>query len=48
MEDKSQRHNVDFYNLYTIISVGYRVSTPKATKFRQWVVFQQHPSELYC
>ena len=36
MEEKSQRHNVDFYNLDAIISVGYRVSSPKATKFRQW------------
>ena len=36
IEDKSQRHNVDFYNLDAIISVGYRVSSPKATKFRIW------------
>ena len=27
---------VDFYNLDMIIAVGYRVSSPKATKFRQW------------
>ena len=27
---------VDFYNLYMIIAVGQRVSSPKATKFRQW------------
>lgn len=27
---------VDFYNLDMIISVGYRVSSAKATKFRQW------------
>ncbi len=27
---------VDFYNLDIIIAVGYRVSSPKATKFRQW------------
>lgn len=27
---------VDFYNLDAIIAVGYRVSSPKATKFRQW------------
>src|SRR5574344_907571 len=26
----------DFYNLDMIIAVGYRVSSPKATKFRQW------------
>lgn len=36
MEEKSQRHDVDFYNLDAIISVGYRVSSPKATRFRQW------------
>ena len=36
IEEKSQRHDVDFYNLDAIISVGYRVSSPKATKFRQW------------
>lgn len=36
IEEKTQRHNVDFYNLDAIISVGYRVSSPKATKFRQW------------
>ena len=27
---------VDFYNLDMITAVGYRVSSPKATKFRQW------------
>lgn len=27
---------VDFYNLDMIISVGYRVNSTKATKFRQW------------
>lgn len=27
---------VDFYNLDMIIAVGYRVSSPKATRFRQW------------
>ena len=30
------RGEVDFYNLDMIIAVGYRVSSPKATKFRQW------------
>ncbi|HEM3599588.1 TPA: virulence RhuM family protein [Streptococcus suis] len=28
---------VDYYNLDAIISVGYRVNSQKATKFRQWV-----------
>ncbi len=36
IEEKTQRHEVVFYNLDAIISVGYRVSSPKATKFRQW------------
>ncbi|CDA94162.1 toxin-antitoxin system toxin component Fic family [Prevotella sp. CAG:1320] len=27
---------VDFYNLDMIISVGYRVNSTKATRFRQW------------
>ena len=27
---------VDFYNLDAIIAVGYRVSSMKATRFRQW------------
>ena len=27
---------VDFYNLDAIIAVGYRVSSLKATRFRQW------------
>lgn len=31
VEDK-----IDFYNLDMIIAVGYRVSSARATKFRQW------------
>ena len=27
---------VEFYNLDAIISVGYRVNSAKATRFRQW------------
>lgn len=30
------RRNLDYYNLDAIIAVGYRVSSIKATKFRQW------------
>ena len=29
-------YNVQFYNLDTIISVGYRVNSVRATQFRQW------------
>ena len=31
------KRSIDFYNLDAIISVGYRVSSQKATRFRQWV-----------
>lgn len=34
LADKTQRHEANFYNLDTIISVGYRVNSHKATKFR--------------
>ena len=36
IEDKMQTHSVDFYHLDAIIAVGYRVSSLKATCFRQW------------
>lgn len=36
MSDKTQTKNVKFYNLDMIISVGYRVNSIQATKFRQW------------
>ncbi len=36
IEGKTQKAPTKFYNLDAIISVGYRVSSPKATKFRQW------------
>lgn len=36
MANKSQTHSVDFYHLDAIIAVGYRVSSLKATRFRQW------------
>ena len=34
--DDKQIYNTKYYNLDMIIAVGYRVSSPKATKFRQW------------
>ena len=39
MEEKTQTHNVDFYSLDAIIAVGYRVSSLKATRFRQWATY---------
>jgi len=34
--DRSVSRELDHYNLDAIISVGYRVSSKRATKFRQW------------
>jgi len=34
--DKTQTKEVKYYNLDAIISVGYRVNSLKATRFRQW------------
>lgn len=36
ISDKTQTKQVSYYNLDAIISVGYRVNSQKATKFRQW------------
>ncbi|AUS25114.1 toxin Fic [Paenibacillus polymyxa] len=36
MEGKTQTKPVKYYNLDAIISVGYRVNSQKATKFRIW------------
>lgn len=36
MEGKTQTNSVKYYNLDAIISVGYRVNSQKATKFRIW------------
>lgn len=36
IEGKTQTKDVKFYNLDAIISVGYRVNSQKATKFRIW------------
>ena len=33
---RNVRRNIDFYNLDAIISVGYRVNSRQATKFRIW------------
>lgn len=34
--NRTVQRAVDFYNLDAIISVGYRVNSKRATKFRQW------------
>ena len=34
--DKTQTKSLKFYNIDAIISVGYRVNSLKATRFRQW------------
>jgi len=36
IKDKKQTKKIKFYNLDMIISVGYRVNSKKATKFRIW------------
>lgn len=36
IQGKTQTKNVKYYNLDAIISVGYRVNSIKATKFRVW------------
>lgn len=34
--EREVSRNLEFYNLDAIISVGYRISSPKATQFRIW------------
>jgi hypothetical protein len=36
MQDKTQTNYTRYYNLDAIISVGYRVNSIQATKFRIW------------
>ena len=36
IEDKTQSHEVNYYNLDVIISVGYRVKSIQGTQFRIW------------
>ncbi|MGQ0621381.1 MAG: RhuM family protein [Panacagrimonas sp.] len=46
---RTVRRNRDWYNLDAIISVGYRVNSAKATRFRQWAtgVLRQHLTQGY-
>ena len=43
IEGKTQKNETAFYSLDAIIAVGYRVSSPRATKFRQWTVSSRPP-----
>ena len=36
IKDKEQIHNVEYYNLDMIISVGYRVKSQRGIAFRRW------------
>lgn len=36
MEGKTQSNRTRFYNLDTVISVGYRVKSPRGAQFRMW------------
>ena len=36
IESKTQTHEVDYYNLDMIISVGYRVKSQRGIIFRRW------------
>src|SRR5699024_4637926 len=44
IEGKTQTKFVKYYNLDAIISIGYRVNSKKATKFR--IRSEEHTSEL--
>ena len=39
IEGKTQTSTTKFYNLDAIIAVGYRVSSLRATRFRQWAEY---------
>lgn len=47
--NRQVRRNIKHYNLDAIISVGYRVSSKRATQFRQWAtrVLKEHLVEGY-
>jgi len=36
LKGKTQTHNVDYYNLDVVISVGYRVKSLEGVRFRKW------------
>ena len=45
-----KKRKVNYYNLDIVISVGYRVNSKKATKFRQWAtsVLKEYISNGYA
>ena len=49
IKGKTQTKQVAYYNLDMLLSVGYRVNSKVATKFRQWAtkVLRQHITEGY-
>ena len=49
IKGKTQTKQVAYYNLDMLLSVGYRVNSKVATKFRQWatVVLKQHITDGY-
>ena len=47
--NRTVKRNIEYYNLDTIISVGYRVNSKRATQFRIWAtkVLKQHITRGY-
>ncbi len=47
--DREVTREIEYYNLDVIISVGYRINSKKATKFRQWAtrVLREHITRGY-
>ena len=50
IENKTQTHMVEFYNLDVIISVGYRVKSKRGVEFRKWAnsVLKQYILQSYA
>ena len=50
IENKTQTHMVEFYNLDVIISVGYRVKSKRGVEFRKWAnsVLKQYILQGYA